>query len=355
MDSRRRAAAGLLHVLHRARCSREGLRTIGRAFCAAPAVAPQGASVDLPRRRLVTPLPLTERVLLYDCPVDMQGTIARARQRCLIGAGLGVGGIGIIVASAAGTMPLPACAMLLGGAAAYAYGLSVIARRLLRSLAARHVERLAVLPAESASAAAEDALRRLRQEQEQHGLAASLLFSAATIEERLSATVEVCVEVRTATANRWLKLADLPENDEHYGGFDEDSLGAPFSDICGRVNLLHFDLEERNCLDHAFLAALLASGKRIVDERIEPRSDATPLLADPPVQGPMLSEIEVSDIEQAAKSVSKDAPADVVSKIGRRARLGGLSVFGAGVFFAIGESAKGPDGVPRWGNLNLPL
>lgn len=273
-----------------------------------------------------------------------------------MGAGLGVGGISIIVTSAAGSMPLPACTMLLGGAAVYAYGLSFIARRLMRSLAARHVERLVVLPADRASAAAEDALRQLAQKQEQHGVAASLLFSAATIEERLSATAEVCLEVRTATANRWLKLADLPDVEEHYSGFDEDSLGAPFSDICGRLHLLHFQLDqEGTCYDHAFLTAVLESDKRIVDERIEPRSDATPLLTEPPVQGPMLSEIEVSDIEQVANSVSKDAPADVVSKLGRRARMGGLSVFGAGLLFAIGESAKDPDGVPRWGNLNLPL
>lgn len=273
-----------------------------------------------------------------------------------MGAGLGVGGIGMIVASAAGSMPLPACAMLLGGAAVYAYGLSFIARRLMRNLAARHVERLAVLPADNPSAAAEETLRRLAQEREQHGAATSLLFSAATIEERLSATAEVCLEVQTATANRWLKLADLPDAEEHYGGFDEDSLGAPFSDICRRLHLLYFNLvQEDHCRDHAFLSALLASDKRIVDETIEPRSDATPLLNDPPVHGLMLSEIQVSDVEEVAKSVSKDAPADVVSKLGKRARMGGLSVFGAGLLFAIGESAKDADGVPRWGNLNLPL
>jgi len=313
--------------------------------------------VDLPRRRYVPPLTLTREVVLFRSEEDVQEAVGTAQRRCRLGAVLAAGGFGLVIANAAASLPPAACALLFGGATANSYALAVVAQRLIRNTAARHVERLTVLP--TPEPAADSGAKAARES----AGAASLLYLAATVEERLAVTPEVCLEVRTANADRWLVLADLAEPD----GEEEDLRGlhdeaahrrAPFADICRRIGLLHINVDEGTCADQAFLSAMMSTQKVVVEERVEPRQDTAPLLATPPdapVCGPMLSEVSLSDVEQAAKVVSAEAPVEAIERLGWRARAGGLSVLGAGALFMVGESAKDPDGVPRWKNLTLPI
>jgi len=299
---------------------------------------------------------LTTNVLLYKSSVDIQEVVNSAQRRCQLGAVFAAGGFGLIIVNAIASIPPAACAMLFGGAAANSYALAVIAQRLIRKVAARHVEQLTVLPTPEKAAGSD-----VKTGQEGDG-AASLLYLAATVEERLAVTPELCLDVRTANANRWLLLADPAPLDveDDLRGLDADAgtQRAPFADICGRLGLLHVNADDGTCSDQAFLSAVTSTEKVVLDERVEPRQDAAPLLAVPPgspVPGPMLSEVSLSDVEQAARMVSAEAPAEAVERIGWRARAGGLSVLGAGALFMVGESAKDPDGIPRWKNLNLPI
>uniref|UniRef100_A0A7S0FK08 Uncharacterized protein n=1 Tax=Pyrodinium bahamense TaxID=73915 RepID=A0A7S0FK08_9DINO len=326
------------------------------ALCTLQVPQQQSGSLDLPRRRHVQPLSLPREVLLYQSSVDVQEVVHVAHRRCQVGVTLAAGGFGLILVNSAALIPPAACALLLGGAAANCYALSVVARRLIRNIAARHVERLTVLPTP------EPGSGRGTPVKPQDKGPASLLFAAATIEERLAVTPELHLEMQTASACRWITLAD-PAGE----GYSEDVRGlleddarrrASFADICGRLRLLHVNLDAGTCSDQAFLEALMSTQKLVVEERAEPREDTTPLLATPPgasTPGPMLSEVMLSDVEQVARVVSTEPPAEAVEKIGWRARAGGMSVVGAGVLFVVGESAKDPDGVPRWKNLNLPI
>jgi len=315
----------------------------------------------LPHKRRARPLAFTEKFLLFRSTVNIQAVADTARRRCQIGAGLAACGFSVVVVNIAQVLPLPALAMLSMGAAANTYALVVVAQRLIRKLAAQHVDRIRILPLPQG--APEETKQKLDEEEEEGGFA-SLLFDAATVEQRLQVTAELPLEVRSGTTDRWFSLIDAPANDEvelgrfSLGENSEVAAGRPatFADLC-TLGLLRVDMDAGSCNDQAFLDALLESRKVCVDEHLKPREDAGATLA-PDAAAPLKGELLLSsmtgaDVQEAAKAASKTIPAEAIEKIGKRARLGGISVLIAGSLFLVGESARDEDGVPRWKNLPI--
>lgn len=175
----------------------------------------------------------------------------------------------------------------------------------------------------------------------------SLLSEAATVQERLAATTELRLSVRTAGEERWFSLVDREE------GFVERDCGeigslrddrASFGDLCTRLRLVDIDLTAGTCSDPSLLDALVTSAKVATDERAEVHCSEVP-------PGPMLSEVTLAEVAQAESGAPTNAPADAIARLGWRAQLGGVSVLGAGILFGVGEASRDPDGVARWTNL----
>lgn len=325
---------------------------------AATQQASQGG-LALPRQRRARPLAFTENFLVFESTLDIQDIANTARRRCQVGAGLAACGFSIVVVNIAQVLPLPAVAMLSMGAVANTFALVTIAQRLIRKLAGQHVERIRVLPLPQGA----PEVKEEKPEEDESGFA-SLLFDAATLEQRLEVTAELPVEVRSGTTDRCFSLIDPPEEAE-YGRFSTD-LGedsdaaherpAAFADLC-KLGLLRVDLSGGRCTDQALLDALLESRKVAVDERLQPRQDAGPALTpapEAPLRGELLlSSMSRADVEEASKVASQTIPAEAIVKLGKRARLGGVSVLVAGALFLVGENARDEDGVPRWKNLPI--
>lgn len=309
---------------------------------------------ELTDKRRAPPLAIAEETVVFRSDIDIQDVVDKACKRCQIGAGLAAAGFAALVGALSASIPPPAVAVLACGAAANCYGLSVVARRVVCGLATRHVELITVLPtatvmetpeqraaAAAATAAGANAAAMLR------------LLGTATAEEQLHATAEVRLELRTALSNRWLTLADVPTEEAEAAGA---AVSASFGELCGEgpLQLLHVDLEAGDSPDHALLAALLCTPKAVVDERAEWREDLAaplrPASSEPPPPGPMLAEVSREELAEASTS-NKTPTGQAIEAIGRRAFFGGLSVLGAGGLFAVGESARDPDGAARWDNL----
>lgn len=312
--------------------------------------ASSSSSLDVHKPRPVRPLNFESEKLLFESDLDIQGIVLIARRKCFAGAGLALGGFSALLASTGGALPLELLMLLVSTAAANSYVLLFLAQRLIRNLATRHVDRLVVLPTPA------EALKD-QNDEEETSMATKLLLSLASVEERLAITPEVRLQVRTATSERWFSLVE-PLNLSEDGDEDLGSQKASFADVCKELRLLDIDEGEGMCHEHALVAALRSSGKILVDERAEPRSDVGVLLSVPqgmPALGIMLSEVSKADVVKAAKVAKSESVADAIDSIGRRALRGGACVLAGGCLFMLGEGARDADGVARWNKLKLPF
>eukprot|EP00931_Biecheleriopsis_adriatica_P046803 TRINITY_DN26922_c0_g1_i3.p1 TRINITY_DN26922_c0_g1~~TRINITY_DN26922_c0_g1_i3.p1 ORF type:complete len:374 (-),score=110.43 TRINITY_DN26922_c0_g1_i3:5-1099(-) len=315
--------------------------------------ASASSSLDVHKPRPVRPLTFTSDVLIFESEVDVQELVLIARRKCVAGAGLAMAGFYALLSSlsSAGGLPLELLMFLSFSAAANSYILVIMGQRLIRGLAARHVDRVTVLPTPQNSAQEQE------QEEKERTAAEKLLLNLASTEERLRVTPEVRLQVRTASSERWLSLVE-PLEFEDENEESGDTRKASFADLCGQLRLLDIDEEAGMCHEQALVSALKASKKVVVDERAEPRSDAGPSLEVPmgaPAPGVMLSEVMKTDVEKAAKMASSEGIADAIDNIGRRALFGGTCVLGGGLLFVVGERSRDADGVPRWNNLRRLL
>lgn len=317
--------------------------------------------VAVPRRRRARPLEFTKNFVLYRSTLGIQEIADHAQRRCQIGGVLAAGGFGAIVVALSAALPFPALAMLTGGASVNCYALVVVASRLIRNLATRHVDRLTIVPLpEVQREELAKARKQEKKDEEEEGELASILFDSATVEERLRATQELQLEIHTGTVVRSLALIDAPPEEEDFmADLDPDNMhreGGPvrratFGDLCDRLNLLSVDLNNGSCNDQAMLDALLTANKVVVDESLDANPAAGTALAGAGARELLFSEMTSADVEEASKKASKGEPAAAIKKLGRDALIGGASVLVAGGVFLLGESARDPDGVPRWNNL----
>lgn len=187
--------------------------------------------------------------------------------------------------------------------------------------------------------------------------AAGMLIDSATYEDRLAVTPALRLMIRTADLDRWVTLVDLPdeaEADDKYGGLEGDRnahLRAAFGDIYNRIKILHINLDDGICYDPALLTAIVNSPKVAAEEHISPRTDLSGGGVPHIEVTPLLSDFARADVEKMERVTSEEPPALTIAKMGKRARLGGVSVFLGGTLFGIGEYSRDEDGVARWKNL----
>ncbi|CAE7210371.1 unnamed protein product, partial [Symbiodinium sp. CCMP2456] len=109
------------------------------------------ASVDIHRKRPVPPLSFDKETLIFQSDVDMQEVVAASRWKCMLGGGLGITGFYALIASLSlhGSLPLELAMVFCAGLCANAYAHFITAQKLIRKLAARHVDQLSVMPLEA--------------------------------------------------------------------------------------------------------------------------------------------------------------------------------------------------------------
>lgn len=292
--------------------------------------------------RVAKPLVYKKEFILYESSIRAQELIVTACFRSRLGGGLAAGGFVAMLAGMANSLPPVGFATLLLGAMGNSYALAIMAQRVIKGMATRHVERIVMEPTPDAASATDG-------DDKKSSSVAALLTSAATVEERVAATPEIALRIRTLDTDRWILLADPMEDDRR----------ASFGEICDRLGLLHVAADTGACVDPALATAILTSSKVVVEERAEPRTDVAELLRKPAGSaGLMFGEVSMEDVDRgAAVAAGRAPPLDAAETIGRRSVWGGMSVLLAGCLFIIGESARDADGVARWknlGNLKLP-
>lgn len=343
------------------------LQSVGQQSVAHEAGDSERTEVMAGQKRRARPLTFTEDVVLYRAGVDIQLVASQARKQCHIGAALSATGFATLLLSLAPTMPLPLLAALCGGASVNCYALTVIAGRLIQKLGAKHVDQVTILPTPPP-----DPKKDTPKEPDERDRFASILYSSATVEDRLIATPELRLQIRTGGTVRWLSIVDLPDDFHQASAFsaglaegategERADTPASFGDICRRLKFFEADLEDSMCADQPLLHALISSDKIVVDERAERLDSCCAALAvapgDPVL---MFSEFTVGDVEEVAAAVSKSKikPVSYIHKLGRYAMFGGGSVLLGGCVFFVGEGARDEYGVARWINLNklqIPL
>eukprot|EP00927_Polykrikos_kofoidii_P057126 TRINITY_DN51233_c0_g1_i1.p1 TRINITY_DN51233_c0_g1~~TRINITY_DN51233_c0_g1_i1.p1 ORF type:complete len:390 (+),score=52.72 TRINITY_DN51233_c0_g1_i1:106-1275(+) len=282
---------------------------------------------DVVAASLARPLSIPKELVVFQSDGDVEEVLTEASRRCYTGAGFFAAGCGTFLASSVDVFPPIVLAALCVGCFGNTYALAVVAQRVLRNSAVRHVERIVVLPTIHDSSPVVD-------EKEPKGIA-SVMISAAPVSERLAVTPELRLEVRTAGADRFFSIVDRrPENAEQ----------ASFGDLCSRLRLLHIDIDTGTCRERALLDALSRTEKVVADERAEVRENGIPA-------GPMLSDVTIQDVLEGEKAVGAESPVEAMVRLASRSRTAGVATFIAGILFFIGEGARDRDGVARWTNL----
>lgn len=234
------------------------------------------------------------------------------------------------------------------GLCANAYAHFITAQKLIRKLAARHVDQLSVMPLE-----AKENL------QETEG-AKGLLLATASTEERLAATHSLDLRLKTASTERKLTLVEPMVDESLKFKLDDPSVDmaqkASMQQISS-LGLLDIDESAGTCHDAALLAALKASKKVVAEETAEPRTDVAPFLRVPegaPAPGERLDTVTASEVESAIKVKVESGVVPSIEAIGWRAQWSGVAILVAGSLFAVGERARDADGHARWNKLKLP-
>lgn len=320
--------------------------------------------VDLHRKPNVPPLIYDKEVLVYQSTVDVLELGKNAQMKCIVGASLGMAGFGILLASVGASMSQPAFLMLLTIAGVNTYSKAIVSQRVVRRLAARHVDKIVILPTPQDSVPKAE---EKKSNEDEDDSVSKLMSASATFEERLAVTPLLRLQVRTATAERFFSLVDIPEkaktskSQDFYGSNSLDGLPldrrATFSDICKELKLLYACLEHGVCRDPSVLSALTNSTKVVTDEMAELRSDVGVLQSNPTpdTAGVLFSELTPADVGKVVGLGSEEPPYKAIDKIGRRALIAGSSVLVGACVFYLGENARDVDGVPRWHKLKLPF
>ncbi|CAE7531714.1 unnamed protein product [Symbiodinium natans] len=308
------------------------------------------ASLDVHRKRPVPPLSFEKETLIFQSDVDMQEIVAMSRWKCLLGGGLGLTGFYALLASLSlhGSLPFELAMVFSAGLCANAYAHFVTAQKLIRKLAARHVDQLWVMPLEA------------KEKPQEKGGAHSLLLETASTEERLAATPSLDLRLKTASSERWLSLVEPMVDESLKFKLDDDSADlsqkASMHEIFN-LGLLDIDESAGKCHDTPLLAALKLSKKVVAEETAEPRTDIAPFLRVPegaPAPGERLDTVAASEVERAIKVKVETGVVPSIEAIGWRAQWSGAAILVAGCLFSVGERARDKDGTARWNKLKLP-
>ncbi|CAJ1342614.1 unnamed protein product [Effrenium voratum] len=304
----------------------------------------RASSLNVHTKRPVPPLSFQEETLIFSSDVDVQEAALQARRKCKMGAALSTAGLSTFLASLSlsGTLPLQLLMVGATGLVLNSYLKLTIAQKLITKLAARHVERLWVLPTAAGEAPKVDGAEKL-------------LLESASIEERLDATKELPLRIRTTTCEHSLVLVDpFAENEAKYkldDALPDLSAKASMAEMC-KLGLLDIDADAGKCHNAALVAALKATRKVLVDEEMEPRHVNSSFANMKPG---MLSEVTRAEVERAMRVTPEASAAAEIEAVGWRASRSGAALMAVGLIFTVGEQARDPDGVARWKNIKLPI
>jgi len=285
------------------------------------------------------PLSIPAELCLYESSVDLGECARSARSRCLVGASLGVCGFAGVLAGSAATATPAMQAVLCAGAVAYAYKNSIMATRSIAGLAVTHVERIVALPTAGAGG----------------GAAAEGPPEEAAVEERLAATPEVQIKVRTANLDLWMKLEEPVSTWDggRYSGFMSDDRAVVGNFFEEQRRLLY--LEEvgaegaPSSMDPALLRAVAASTKVVAERQLDLRSDVDSLLRLPP-QGVKLAESLFFPVvkqgqqpQSGGAAARRGTPAQEITALGTQSLFSGVIFLMAGALYIGRDIAQDPN------------
>lgn len=348
------AGAALVGLRSSQRCRLEAAGALGvrpqlRRFAAeAPPAEEEGASKaqassaaaeQVAPKPDVKPLHFPSEVCVYKSDVDLHTLAKTSRAQSMLGNSLAVTGFAGVLAGSPGAAPA-AQALVCLGAAAMTYKFTVVAKKELALVALRQVEKVVILPSQSGeeAASAEEAAE-----------------DAASVVERLNATEELGVMVKTTNADITFKLGSPVAAWEgaKYSGLVADERPA-FADVCRGL----FHMEEisswgkpgsPSSTDADLLQALLSSDKVVLERSIVRRED----LEESELMGltksientysTMLSGVTRADAEKATADSSRREPEVEIQHIGRSSLISGVMFFVAGMIFLNKEMNSGED------------
>eukprot|EP00434_Breviolum_minutum_P015799 symbB.v1.2.013916.t1/scaffold987.1/size146359/6 len=177
--------------------------------------------------------------------------------------------------------------------------------------------------------------------------AQKLLLDGASMEERLGATKELYVKLRTARNDHRFLLVDSIDESMKYKLDDAvPELGqkATMGAMC-KLGLIDINEARGKCHDAALVAALKTSPKILVEEEVEARFASA---------GAMLSEVTKDEVDRAARLTPDASAVQEIQAAGTRAQWSGAALMGVGLIFTLGENARDADGVAKWNRLKLP-
>lgn len=274
------------------------------------------SSVVITRKAL--PLQFDEEWSLYKSDIEGQTLFESVHRKCQVGAMLSSLGAFSTLVGLSSFAPVPVVAAFSVGVVVNCYMLFSRSKGVLRQLALRHVDSLAVsTSADVAESAPPKSAIGMDWEE--------------TMDARLDATPVVYLSIRSPNVTRRVTLGfPAPGTDSA----DRPQFG---NGIYEKLRLFHVDLEDEDaCQDLSLLTAVLETSKVIVDEEVECRDDVPNWLQFPNgagAPGVMLSAVTNLAVDRVEHAISDEPPIDAAVQIGRKALAGGFSAFAGGTFF----------------------
>jgi len=303
-------------------------------------------SIDVHKKRPVRPLSFKEETLIFESEVDVKEVVLAARRKSQMGAAMSIGGFYAFLASLSihGALSMELLMAACVGLIANAYVKLATSQSLIIKLADRHVERMEV---QTKTLEDGPAVKDMDAAQK-------LLLDGASMEERLDATKELYVKLRTARNDHRFLLVDSIDESMKYKLDDAvPELGqkATMGAMC-KLGLIDINEARGKCHDAALVAALKTSPKILVEEEVEARFVDGPL--GQASAGAMLSEVTKDEVDRAARLTPDASAVQEIQAAGTRAQWSGAALMGVGLIFTLGENARDADGVAKWNRLKLP-
>lgn len=309
-----------------------------RAFSTAPAgedikpaaepIAETGADPDAEKQ--ASPYVISSELVVYETPAVVPELLTGVRQQFMAGAGLASVAFAAVGACIATTTAPTTLALLVAALSVNAATLVTYTQQSLKGLATKHVEKIVLLPVDPSKDA---------QGGGEQGTAA----------ERLAATDQVRVLVRSANVERTLLLTNVAAawQGARYAGLVSDDR-IEFGTVCTRLRLLDADPEAATSKDLPLLLALLSSPKVIAEELIECRADVPEIMrVKDDFPGLKLSAKTQSEAKRVPEGMPRSPPIDDIKNLGKRAIRGGiLMLCGAALFVVKKNKEENGDSLP---------
>eukprot|EP00927_Polykrikos_kofoidii_P067748 TRINITY_DN63196_c0_g1_i1.p1 TRINITY_DN63196_c0_g1~~TRINITY_DN63196_c0_g1_i1.p1 ORF type:complete len:413 (+),score=75.55 TRINITY_DN63196_c0_g1_i1:57-1241(+) len=290
------------------------------------------------------PLAFDEQLCIYRSSASLSTVAEKALSKCRVGTSLGLSGFAGVLFGVP-TAPPVAAGVIAVAAAINTYKHLYATRCTMQEIATRHVESVVILPNTSGESPGSC-----------QNPAASIEPSSSSTEERLKATQEVDLLVRTTNLEFRMRLVDPAAAWEgaKYSGFVDDDRPS-FSSLYQRGDVLHFDDLSAwgrpgapSSDDQALLEALVASSKVVDEHSISKRDDVASLLhLSSGADGSQIQLKQNKSSSSASKGTQEQKlppPAEEIERVGKQSLLSNGVIFVAGSLFVGKRLSEKPDG-----------